>query len=317
MQNSLDSRTIMQSGVPAIPREKVRPKAAEKRKAFQKAIFPYLLLLPACTCFFIFTFFPFFRTVLLSFFLTDNVGNAKAFRGLKNYILFFTSADYQQIIRNTFVFAAVVIAASMIIGFVTANLANEKGRAFRIFPPLFALPIAAAGGTFSLLFQKIFDPTMGIVNKLFHLNNMWFSDPHLALFTVAGITVWMMSGSNFLYLYAGLKGIPKELIESAEIDGAGGLVKLFAIVVPCLSPMLFFVLITDIIAAFQSFTQIQIITQGGPGIATNVIVYSIYRDAFFNFRFGSAAAQSVVLFVIVLVITLIQFSNEKRMVHYQ
>ena len=232
MQNSLDAKTMMQSGVPIIPAEKARPKTSEKRKALGKAIFPYLLLLPACACFFTFNFFPFFRTVLLSFFLTDNEGNAKAFRGLKNYILFFTSADYQQVIRNTFVFAAVVIAASMLIGFITANLANVKGRAFRVFPPLFALPIAAAAGTFSLLFEKIFDPTMGIVNKLFHLNIMWFSDPHLALFTVAGITVWMMSGSNFLYLYAGLKSIPKELIESAEIDGAGGLVKLFAIVVP-------------------------------------------------------------------------------------
>lgn len=317
MQNSLNAEPMIQSGVPVIPAAKVRPKTAEKKKALGKAIFPYLLLLPACACFFTFNFFPFFRTVLLSFFLTDNQGNAKAFRGLKNYILFFTSPDYQQVIRNTFVFAAVVIAASMLVGFVTANLANVKGRAFRVFPPLFALPIAAAAGTFSLLFEKIFDPTMGIFNKLFHTNVMWFSDPHLALFTVAGITVWMMSGSNFLYLYAGLKNIPKELIESAEIDGAGGLVKLFAIVVPSLSPMLFFVLITDIIAAFQSFTQIQIITQGGPGIATDVIVYSIYRDAFFNFRFGSAAAQSVVLFVIVLIITLIQFSNEKRMVHYQ
>ena len=288
-----------------------------RRKSLLKILTPYLFIAPACACFCVFTFFPFFRTVYLSLFLTDNVGDPRVFTGLKNYLSLLQSADYRTVMLNTVVFSAIVIAGAMLTGFVAANLANIRGRAFRIFPILFTMPIAAAAGSFALLFEKMLDPTMGVVNKLLHVNVRWFSDPQIALYAMAGITVWLLSGSNFLYMHAGLKNIPKEILESAEIEGATGLQKLFYIVIPCLSPILFFVLITDIMAAFQSFTQINVITQGGPGNATNVIVYSIYRDAFFDFRFGPAAAQSVILFLIILIITLIQFRNEKRMVYYR
>lgn len=312
MQNSMEAKLMLQQAKPA-----ARMAAKQARKKWTKFLFPYLCLLPAFLCFAVFQFFPFFRTLYLSFFLTDSEGRAKAFRGLKNFTMLFLSENYRQVMQNTFLFAGIVIVFSLFLGFLTANLANIKGRGFRMFPMLFTMPVAAAAGSVSLLFEKMFDPTMGIVNKLLHTDIRWFSDPNIALYTVAAITVWMMSGSNFLYLYAGLKNVPKELLESTEIDGAGGFVKIFHIALPCLSPMVFFVLITDIIAAFQAFTQVQVITQGGPGNATSVMVYSIYRDAFFNFRFGPAAAQSVLLFAIIFVITLIQFKNEKRMVHYE
>lgn len=314
MQNSLELNSLLRNQTSENSQSELR---VNKKKKILVKILPYIFLLPSCLCFGVFHFFPFFKTIFLSLFLTDNEGNAKAFRGFRNYTQLFTSIDYQQVIKNTFFLAVLVIVASLLLSFITANLANVKGRAFRLFPVLFTMPIAAAAGSFALLLEKMFDPTMGIINKMLHLNVRWFSDPAIALYSVAGITVWLMSGSNFLYLYAGLKNIPQELLESAQIDGASGLVKLWHIVIPCLSPMLFFVLITDIIAAFQAFTQVQVITQGGPGISTTVIVYSIYRDAFFNFRFGQAAAQSVVLFLIVFIITLIQFKNEKRMVHYE
>ncbi|HCB91530.1 MAG TPA: glycerol-3-phosphate ABC transporter permease [Ruminococcaceae bacterium] len=285
-------------------------------KKWVKLLTPYLFLAPASLCFAVFLFFPFLRTIYLSLFLTNNEGYARVFRGIKNYVTLFTSPDYRKVMGNTLVFALIVIVGSMALGFLTANLANGRGRAFRIFPIVFTMPIAAAAGSFALLFQKMFDPNNGVVNKLLQVNTRWFQDPNIALYSMAVITIWLMSGSNFLYLHAGLRNIPKSILESAEIDGAGGFTKLFRITVPCLSPMLFFVLITDIIAAFQSFTQINVITQGGPGNATNIMVYNIYRDAFFNFRFGPAAAQSIVLFLIILVITLIQFKNEKRMVFY-
>ena len=315
MQQSLTNQQIpAQKNLAANP-DHARPKKRKKVAVSKKAL-PYLCILPAGAVFAVFYFFPFLRTLFLSFFLTDSEGNAKSFRGLKNYIQFFTSDDYLKVIANTFILAIVVIVGSIVIGFITANLANSKIRGFKVFPVLFTIPLAAAAGSFSLLFSKMFDPTMGIVNKLFHTNIGWFTDPKIALFTIAGITVWMMLGSNFLYLFAGLKNVPQELLESASIDGASGRVKMFSVILPSVSPTLFFVLITDIIAAFQAFTQIRVITQGGPANATNVMVYSIYQDAFFNFRFGQAAAQSIVLFIIVLIITLIQFKNEKRMVSY-
>lgn len=317
MQKTVDAEMLLAGKTPKKSVIQVGMWRSTRRKSLLKILTPYLFILPACVCFGFFTFFPFFRTVYLSLFLTDNQGGARVFRGLKNYLSLLESADYRTVMLNTVIFAAIVIVGAMLAGFVTANLANIHGRPFRIFPILFTMPIAAAAGSFALLFEKMFDPNMGIVNKLLHLNILWFSDPQIALYSMAGITIWLLSGSNFLYMHAGLRNIPKEILESAEIDGAKGLVKLFYIVIPCLSPILFFVLITDIIAAFQSFTQINVITQGGPGNATNIIVYNIYRNAFFDFRFGPAAAQSVILFLIILIITLIQFKNEKRMVHYE
>lgn len=277
---------------------------------------PYLFILPAFAFFAAFLFFPFFRTVYLSLFLTSSDGDARVFNGLGNYIDLFTSPDYLTIMLNTLIFSVIVIIGAILVGFITANLANIKGRMFGFFSVVFAAPIAVASGSFSIVFSKMFEPAFGIINSIFHTSIQWFLDPNIALYSVAIVTIWMMSGTNFLFIHAGLKNVPASLLESAEIDGATGLKKIFYITIPCVSPILFFVLITDVIAAFQAFTQINVITQGGPGNATDIMVYNIYRDAFFNFRFGSAAAQSVVLFLIILVFTLIQFKNEKRMVHY-
>ena len=149
-------------------------------------------------------------------------------------------------------------------------------------------------------------PSVGIINKIFHLDINWVSDPKYALICVAVLTAWLNSGINFLYFSAGLSNIDETIYERASVDGA----------LPGLAPMMFYTLVVNIIQAFQSFGQVKILTQGGPGESTNLIVYSIYRDAFFNYRFGSAAAQSVVLFLIVLVLTLVMFKIEKKGVKY-
>lgn len=277
---------------------------------------PYLYLFPALLCFAVFLYYPFFKTIYLSFYNTDSMGRANAFVGLQNYLSLFTRHGYLNTLVTTFRFALMVIVLSMLFGFVTANLANIKGAAFKPFRLIFSIPVAVASSAVALVFQKMFDPASGIVNKLLHTDEKWFLDPALALPLTALVTVWMMSGTNFIFLTSGLKNIPKSLYESAEIDGANSFRKLLHITLPGLSPILFFVLTLNIISAFQAFAQINVMTQGGPGDATSVVVYRIYRDAFFNFRFDLAAAQSIILFGIILIITLIQFKNEKRMVSY-
>lgn len=285
-------------------------------QAILKICEPYLFIAPAFLCFVVFLFYPFLKTIYLSFFVTNNLGEPKAFVGFKNYIGLFTMHNFSKTLMTTFEFALMVIVLSMIFGFITANLANIKGKAFAPFKIIFSMPVAAASSAVALIFQKMFDPTSGIMNKILHTNSKWFLDPVLALPLTAIVTVWMMSGMNFIFLNAGLKNIQKSLYESAEIDGAGAFKKLIHITVPGLSPIIFFVLTLNIISAFQAFAQINVMTQGGPGDSTTVIVYSIYRDAFFNFRFDLAAAQSIILFLIILIITLIQFKNEKSMVNY-
>lgn len=160
------------------------------------------------------------------------------------------------------------------------------------------------------------DPTIGIVNKLLKLDINWIQDPKYALVSVAVLTAWLNSGINFLYFSAGLSSIDESIYERAAVDGANSFQMFYRLTLPGLGPILFYTIVVNIIQAFQSFGQVKILTQGGPGESTNLIVYSIYRDAFFNYRFGGAAAQSVVLFVIIMALTFVMFKLEKKGVSY-
>lgn len=168
----------------------------------------------------------------------------------------------------------------------------------------------------AMIFQIMLHPTVGIVNKLLGLDINWLNDPRTALYCVAILTAWLNSGINFLYFSAGLGNIDETIYERASVDGASGVQQFFHLTLPGLSPIMFYTVVVNIIQAFQSFGQIKILTEGGPNESTNVIVYSIYRDAFFNYRFGSASAQSVILFIIIMLITLVMFRMERKGVNY-
>ena len=165
-----------------------------------------------------------------------------------------------------------------------------------------------------MIFKIMLHPSIGIVNKLLGLNINWINDPRYALVCVAVLTAWLNSGINFLYFSAGLSSIDDSIYERASVDGAGGIQQFFRLTLP--GPIMFYTVVVNIIQAFQSFGQVKILTEGGPGNSTNLIVYSIYRDAFFNYRFGSAAAESVILFAIIMALTLVMFKIEKKGVSY-
>ncbi|MGI6214520.1 MAG: carbohydrate ABC transporter permease [Christensenellales bacterium] len=277
---------------------------------------PYLLLLPAFIVFGLFLFYPFIRTIYLSFFLTDKLGNAKVFWGIRNYADLFKSSSFWTSITVTVKFVLGVSFGSLLVGMITSLLTADEYPGSTFAAGSYAMPVAIASAAASMAFRMIFHPTSGLINNVLGTQINWLGSPDWALFSVTMITIWLQSGINFIFLSAGLRNIPKELYESASIDGANYFKKLFNITLPSLSPTLFFQIIINIINSFQTFSQIKILTQGGPGDATNVIVHAIYRDAFFNFRFGTAAARSVILFAIILVVTLIQFKFEKRSVNY-
>ena len=176
--------------------------------------------------------------------------------------------------------------------------------------------MAIASSAAALIFEIMLDPTIGILDKFLRSDINWLHDERYALVCVALLTAWLNSGINYLYFSAGLGNIDDSIYERASVDGANAVQKFFKLTLPGLSPIMFYTLVVNIIQAFQSFGQVKILTQGGPGESTNLIVYSIYRDAFFNYRFGSAAAQSVVLFLIVMALTLVMFRMEKRGVKY-
>ena len=277
---------------------------------------PYAFLVPSLFIFTLFLFYPFVKTIYLSLFMTDKLGQAKLFVGLGNYIDLFTSKSFYNSLLVTCIFVVIVVGLSMFLGLVTALLVNKNFPGIRVFSTAYALPMAIASTAAALIFEIMLDPTIGIVDKLFGTDINWIHDERYALICVAILTAWLNTGINFLYFSAGLSNIDETIYERASVDGASAFQQFYRLTLPGLAPMMFYTLVVNIIQAFQSFGQVKILTEGGPGESTNLIVYSIYRDAFFNYRFGSAAAQSVVLFLIVLVLTLIMFKIEKKGVKY-
>lgn len=273
---------------------------------------PYGYLLPCMLIFAVFLFYPFFKTIYLSFYKTDKMGQAKLFVGIENYKELLTSPSFLNSLKVTLIFVGIVVVGSMLLGLITAVLCNKAFPGIRFFSTAYALPMAIASSSAALIFKLMLHPSVEIVNKLLGLDINWLSNPETALYCVAILTAWLNSGINFLYFSAGLGNIDNTIYERASVDGASGVQQFFHLTLPGLSPIMFYTLVVNIIQAFQSFGQIKILTEGGPNETTNVIVYSIYRDAFFNYRFGSAAAQSVILFFIVMLITLVMFRIEKK-----
>lgn len=288
----------------------------KKYKISMRNISPYVYLVPSLLIFGIFLFYPFFKTIYLSLYKTNKMGQARLFVGFGNYKDLLTSPSFYNSLIVTVEFVVIVVIGSMLLGLIGALLCNKAFLGIRIFSTAYALPMAIASSSAAMIFKIMLDPTIGIVNKLLKLDINWIQDPKYALISVAVLTAWLNSGINFLYFSAGLSNIDESIYERAAVDGANGIQMFFKLTLPGLSPILFYTVVVNIIQAFQSFGQVKILTQGGPGESTNLIVYSIYRDAFFNYRFGSAAAQSVILFLIIMALTLVMFKIEKKGVSY-
>lgn len=281
-----------------------------------KKLSPYFFLIPSLLIFSVFLFYPFFKTIYLSLYKTDKMGLPKKFVGMENYRKLLTSTSFYNSLLVTLIFVLIVVIGSMSLGLIGAVLCNKAFPGIRVFSTAYALPMAIASSSAAMIFKIMLHPSVGIVNKLLGLSINWISDPRYALICVAVLTAWLNSGINFLYFSAGLSNIDETIYERASVDGANEWQKFYRLTLPGLSPILFYTLVVNIIQAFQSFGQVKILTQGGPGESTNLIVYSIYRDAFFNFKFGNAAAQSIILFLIIMCLTLVMFRIEKKGVKY-
>jgi sn-glycerol 3-phosphate transport system permease protein len=287
-----------------------------RKKSFTPV--PYLFLLPCLIIFGVFVFFPFAKTVLYSFTLTNSRGSPVEFVGLENYIKLFTGSAFYNSLRLTLVFAPLVCIPTLLASYILAALANAKMKGSRVYEVMYSLPMAVASAPAAAIwFILLTSGRSGVVNYLLGTEIRWLLDARYALFGVAFVTVWLNVGAGFIFLLTGFRNVPDELIESARIDGAGYFKRLFYIITPVASPQIFFVIFLNIIVSFQAFAQIRLLTQGGPSYSTNVLVYSIYQAAIRDSRFETAFAQSVVLFVIILGITMVQFKTEDRMVFYQ
>ena len=264
-------------------------------------------MLPALALLAIFVFYPFVQTLLRSLYTTDNMGRNTLFIGLKNYSDLLSSPSFWNSLRVTFIYVIIVVILGVLIGFSTALLCRVNFPGIRFFSAAYSLPIAIASSGMALVFKVMLNQSVGILNVILGTNVNWLADPKWALLSVGILTAWLNSGMNFLYFSSGLASIDDSLYEAASIDGANGWNQFKHVTLPSVRPIMFFVVVTNIINAFQSFGQIKLLTQGGPGEATNVIVHDIYKNAFMNYRYGFASAESVVLFLIVMILTIIAF----------
>lgn len=280
-----------------------------------------LYLLPSIILFSVFVFYPMFRTIYLSFYLTDQAGEAAIFVGLENYAYLLESVAFRNSIKATFLFVLYTVPTGIIIALILALLANEKLRGIGFFRTIYASTMGVSVAASSVVWLFLFHPSVGMFNKLLSIFNLpqieWLLDPTWALFSVSLSTIWLNTGFSFLIILGGLQNIDEHLYESARIDGASYWYRLKRITIPMLSPTLFFIITISLINAFQTFGQIDILTKGGPSQSTNLIVYSIYREAFINYQFGTASAQAVFLFICILIVTILQFKLGEKKVHYQ
>ncbi|MFT4005872.1 MAG: sugar ABC transporter permease [Lacrimispora sp.] len=286
-----------------------------KKKSFFRVLEPYLYLLPAMFFFGAFLFWPFIKTIRLSFAMTTPLGQVASFVGLNNYVSIFTSEAFLNSLIVSLKYAVMTVAFSILIGFVLAIVSNEDIKGKNFFRTVYALPMAISAAAASVVFMFIFHSSLGILNKAMGTHIGWLTDPRYALIAVTIVTVWMNIGLNFIFLTAALQSVPLELYECAAIEGAGFFAKHRYITIPCISPTLFFLLIINVINALQAYAQVKMMTQGGPAGSTNVIVYEIYQEAFMNSRFGLACAESIVLFLILMLLTLVQFRLEKKVTY--
>ena len=247
--------------------------------------------------------------------------SAPEFIGFDNYVELLTDDPlFWLTLKNTVVYSLFVIPGSIIISLALALALNTKIKAVGIYRTIYFLPYISSTIAISLVWKWIMHPDFGILNGFLGLFGVprlgWLQDRNMALFSVALVAIWHSAGYNMTIFLAGLKGIPKTYYEASEIDGASYWQRFRHITFPLLTPTLFFVLILSLIGSFQVFNLVYIMTQGGPGNATQVYVYYLWENAFSFFRMGYASAMAYILFLIMLVITLFQVRLVGRRVHY-
>lgn len=280
-------------------------------------LLPYMLLLPVIILYLTFTYYPFVKTIILSFSVTNKKGDFVRWVGLRNWITIVTKDDFWQIILTTFKYAALNLVMTFGIAMIFALMCTKKGKGARLVQTLFALPMAIASSPAAAIWLFIYRQDAGLLNQILGTHTAWLREVSTALPAVSIVTSWMHIGTSFIYLLVGFRNVPEDMLEAATLDGANAWQKATKILFPMASPQIFFVLFLNITSAFRSFAQIKLLTGGGPAGTTKTLVCEIYSQAMTHGRFMYACVYAFALFMVIFLVTRIQFLFEKRLVHYQ
>ncbi|MBB3067083.1 ABC-type sugar transport system permease subunit [Paenibacillus baekrokdamisoli] len=279
----------------------------------------YLFILPSFVSFIIFVLVPAVMGLGLSFFQWDLVSPIQ-FVGMENWSDLLENKEALGSIKTTIILVIISLPLTVICGLILALLVNKLPFGKTFFRSVFFIPSITSMVAMSVIWGNMYSKDIGLINYVLSQVGIqpvgWLSNPHMALISIVILGIWSSAGYNMLIFLAGLQGIDESLYEAAKVDGGGGFYIFWKITLPLLSPTLFFISITSIIGGLQSFEAVYLLTGGGPGYATTTLVYFIVNAAFKSFNMGLAATISLVLFMLILLVTLIQWRFQKKWVHY-
>jgi multiple sugar transport system permease protein len=290
----------------------MKPKSGALKR--QANLYGFAFIAPAIILIIIFNLYPIWSGLWLSFFEWDGVRD-KVFIGLDNYAALFRDKGFYTSLINTVYFTVGTVPVMVFLSIVFAVLLNMKIKGAAIFRGIYFLPTITSMVAIAVIWRWIYNADSGILNMMLYQLGLptpgWLTSTKYAMPAIIIMSIWKSIGSNIVIMLAGLQSIPGTLYEAAEIDGANAFHKFWRITLPMLSPTTFFVTVISIIGSFQVFEQALVLTSGGPGNATLVMVYYIYRQAFENFNLGYASALAYVLFISILIVTIIQWVAQK------
>ncbi len=291
------------------------------RQVFPSGWLPYALLAPQLAITAVFFLWPAGKTLWYSLQSLDPFGLSSQFVGLDNFKQLFHDPLYLASFWTTLKFSALVAGCGLLVSLVFAALVDLVARGSRIYQTLLLLPYAVAPAVAAVVWMFLFNPGLGLITvALEHYGYAWnqAQNPGQAMFLVVLASVWKQISYNFLFFFAALQSIPRSLMEAAAIDGAGPLRRFLQISLPLIAPVSFFLLVVNLIYAFfDTFPVIDAATGGGPVQATTTLIYKIYREGYTGLDLSASAAQSVVLMLLVIGLTVVQFRYVERRVRYQ
>lgn len=292
----------------------------EKRSLFQSRWLPYALVLPQIAVSLVFFFWPAIQALYWSLLLQDAFAAKTQFVWFDNYIALFRDDTYFASFKVTALFSVLVAAIGLSVALLLAVLADGVARGGTMYKTLLIWPYAVAPAVAGVMWLFLLSPAIGIGTYTLRAAGIgwnYYVNADQALLLIVIAAVWKQISYNFLFFLAGLQAIPYSVIEAAALDGAGPVRRFWTIVFPLLSPTAFFLLVVNVIYAFfDTFAIVDATTQGGPARATQILVYKVYEDGFKGLDLGGSAAQSVVLMIVVVALTVVQFRWIERKVQY-
>ena len=292
----------------------------EKRVVFDSKWLPYALLAPQIAITIIFFFWPAAQAVWYSFLVQDPFGQSSQFVWFDNFKDLFRNTEYLESFKTTAVFSVLVAGCGICISLLLATMADRILKGALAYKTLLIWPYAVAPAVAGILWAFLFAPSLGIITyflKRAGIDWNWLINGDQAMLLIVIAATWKQISYNFLFFLAGLQSIPRSLLEAAAIDGATPFRRFWTIVFPLLSPTTFFLLVINIVYAFfDTFGVIDATTQGGPATSTQILVYKVYHDGVKAADLGGSAAQSVILMIIVITLTVVQFRFVEKKVQY-